>query len=202
MIYTVSKHTRLFDVDIDCVSNTDKTKYGIRSMVYNDKTERILPHPSGIILDDVPIDKETGLAAIDYKTAEELDIITVDLLTNTSYNSFRSKEEIVEMSQREPSWKMFEHEKFVSKLPHIGTHFEIVSRIKPKDINTLADILALIRPGKSHLIDAYIRNPKLVRRELYKRPTNGQAYFKKSHSYSYALMIVTIANKINMFGLY
>lgn len=192
---------RTFDVDIDCTSDVDKTDYGVRSMVYNEKTKRILPHPSGVVLDDIPVDKETGLSSIDYKTATKLGYVSVDMLTNTSYDQFTSKQEVIDLSEKEPNWNMLKEIKYVKKLPHISNHFEILNQVEPKSIDDLADVLALIRPGKAHLLERYLRNKKSTRRELYKRATNEQAFFKKSHSYSYALMIVTIMNKLDLFGL-
>lgn len=192
---------RIFDVDIDCSSKTERGSYGPRSMVYNADSCKILPHPSGVYLDKIPLDPETGLAAIEHKEAAALGFIAVDILTNTSYDRFTSKDEVVRLSRTEPNWAMLRKESFVEKLPHIGNHFDVVSQVEPKSIDDLADILALIRPGKRPLLDRYLKNKKATRRELYKRSANGQAYFKKAHSYSYALMIITIMNKMDLFHL-
>lgn len=193
--------SRIFDVDIDCSSKTERTSYGVRSMAYNIDTKRILPHPSGVHLDPVPVDPETGLCAIDHKEAATLGFIAVDILTNTSYDRFGSKDEVIRMAEKEPNWALLKKETFVSKLPHIGNHFDVVSIVEPKSIDDLADVLALIRPGKRHLLDSYVKNKNSVRRELYKRSANGHAYFKKAHSYSYAVMIVAVMNKMDLFQI-
>lgn len=192
---------RTFDVDIDCSSKTERTSYGVRSMVYNPDTCRILPHPSGVNLDVIPVDLETGLAAIEHKEAAALGYTAVDILTNTSYDRFSSKQDVIDMSKKDPNWSLLEKRSFVEKLPHIGNHFDVVSIVQPKSIDDLADILALIRPGKRHLLEAYQAKKLSVRRQLYKRSANGQAYFKKAHSYSYALMIVAIINKLDLFQI-
>lgn len=193
---------RTFDVDIDCSSKTERTSYGVRSMVYNADTYRILPHPSGINLDDIPVDLETGLAAIEHKEAAALGFNVVDILTNTSYDRFSSKRDVLNMIEQEPNWRLLESREFVSKLPHIGNHFDVVSLVQPRSIDDLADILALIRPGKRNLLESYTKNKHSVRLQLYRRSANGQAYFKKAHSYSYALMIVAIINKLDLFQIY
>lgn len=197
----MSNKTRLFDIDIDVNSGTKKTKYGVRAMVYNKDTEKILPHPSGVHITDIPVDGMTGNAAIDHELSDELGFLKVDLLTNASYDVFATKDEVVRMSQMEPDWDWFLDENIVKTLPHIANHFDVVEKVTPRSIDDLADILALIRPGKRHLLDNYVKNKEAVRRELYRRSSNKKAYFKKSHSYSYALMIVTVLNRKKLFRL-
>ena len=52
----------------------------------------------------------------------------------------------------------------------------------------LADVLALIRPNKKHLIDKYVKNKQSVRKELYKKVDASD--LRKSHAIPYALLIV------------
>lgn len=185
---------RTFDVDIDVKSDTDKEKYGIRAMVYNAVTEKILPHPSGFYLEEVPVDALSNLASIDYKYGDEIGLMKVDLLTNTSYDIFHSKEEILNALETKPDWSLLKDQEFVDSLPHISGHYDIVKRIKPESVEELADVLALIRPAKIHLIESYIKNKKSARMNLYRRSSSDKAYFKKAHAISYALMIVCIMN--------
>lgn len=183
----------IFDVDIDVAPNTDKTVFGTPAMVYNAKTERIAPHPSGVYLEPVPIDEQTGLAAFDYEYGNEHGFMKVDVLNNSVYSEFKTKEEVRECLEREPDWKDFLNKNIVEGLPHIGKHFDLVKKLKPKSIEDLADILALIRPGKIEFLDEYMEDKKRVRRNLYKRSSG--MYFKKSHAISYACMIVALLNK-------
>lgn len=188
---------REFDVDIDVQTNLDRTKYGTRAMVYNQDSERILPHPSGVYLEKVPIDHLTGFSAFDYKYGSEHGFLKIDILNNTVYDKFSSKEEVLEVMEEEPDWSLLDDATIVSKLPHIGKHFDLVEKLQPRSIEDLADLLALIRPAKVGLIDAYIQNKKLVRRNLYLRPANEESnYFKKSHAISYAYMIVCALSKV------
>lgn len=190
-----------WDIDIDVHSGVDRNTYGTRAMIYNEEQETITPHPSGVYLDDVPVDEMTGNAAFDHKERFAANLVNVDILTNTSYDRFTSKEEVIEMSKKEPNWDLLKQEKTVRKLPHISKHFELIEDLDIKSVDDLADALALIRPGKAHLLETYKENKKSVRRQLYVRPSNGQPYFKKSHAYSYAVMIVAILNKMDLFRI-
>lgn len=187
---------RVFDVDIDVNRDCKKEKYGTRAMIYVPEDERISLHPSGYYIEPVPVDSELNCAAIDYEYGEEMGFQKVDLLTNSAYNGFFTKDEVLNAMESEPMWEKLADRDFVSKLPHIGKHFDIVDRVRPHSIQELADVLALIRPGKKHLLEPYLINPDNVRRRLYVRSTNDQMYFKKSHSISYAAMIVCVMNKL------
>lgn len=187
--------SRSFDIDIDVKSGVDKEKYGTRAMVYNDEAENILPHPSGYYLQEVPVDSLTGNAAVDYKDGAEKNLLKVDVLTNSSYDIFESKDELLQLIEQEPDWDLLTRRDIVERLPHIGKHYDLVSFIQPRDVEELADCLALIRPGKTHLTDAYLDDKAKVRRKLYQRPKEG-IYFKRSHAISYAVMIAAILCKI------
>lgn len=194
---------RAFDVDIDVKSGTKKDAIGVRSFVYNKEKMKLIPHPSGyflpsehLVTNDVPIDPETGLASIESKEGESYGFFKVDLLTNTSYDNFKSKKEVLDSMDFENfDWDVFLDKEVVETLPHIGQHFSLVRQLQPQSVEDLADILALIRPGKIELLDDYIENKERTRKRLYKRPSNGGMYFKKSHSVSYAVMILVTLNK-------
>lgn len=186
---------RQFDVDIDVESKVDRSIFGTRAIVYNETAKRILPHPSGVYLENIPVDSVTGQAAIDYKKGDEYGFFKVDILTNTTYDNFESKEELIAMSEKTPNWGLLKKRDIVEKLPHIAKHYDELQKISPTSVEELADFLALIRPGKLHLFDSYLEDKKGVQRKLYLRPSTG-IYFKKSHAISYALMIVCLLNKV------
>ncbi len=187
---------RTFDVDIDVNAKCNRTEYGTRAMVYNEDAMRILPHPSGVYLETVPVDAQTGLCAFDYKYGDEAGFIKVDILTNRTYDIFSSKQELTRFSLMEPDWSWLMDETFVEKLPHISKHFDVVTKIQPKSVEELADLIALIRPAKISLIPQYRKATAAVKRRLYSRPLDGTAYFKKSHAVAYAIMIVAYMNKL------
>lgn len=184
---------RIFDVDIDVSPKTDKDKYGTRAMAYNH--EMVSAHPSGYYLETVPVDPITGLCSFDSSYGDSAGFQKVDLLSNSSYDMFESKEEVLKYAEMEPEWDLLLEEDVVQSLPHLAKHIDLLTRIQPRSIHDLADTLALIRPGKSHLIDSYMKNKERVRKKLYKRSKDH--YFKKSHAYSYAMMIICVLNKIS-----
>jgi DNA polymerase III alpha subunit len=165
-------------------------------MIYNKETERILPHPSGIYLEPVPVDELTGGCAFDYEYGDANGYMKVDILTNKSYDMFRTKDQLISAIEIEPDWTDLLNEDFVAKLPHIAQHFDVVRKVKPTSVEELADLVALIRPAKIQYIQSYLTNKKSVRRKLYLKPMDGGAYFKKSHAIAYALMIVAVMNKL------
>ena len=192
-----SSDVRIFDVDIDVNSAVDRNQYGVRAMIYNKETERVLPHPSGVYLEPVPVDELTGGCAFDYEYGDQNGYMKIDMLTNKTYDLFNSKQHLLDALDAEPDWIRLLDEDFVSKLPHIGQHMDVVRKIRPKSIEELADLVALIRPAKIQYIQSYMTNRTSVRRRLYLKPTDGSAYFKKSHAIAYALMIVAVMNVLD-----
>jgi len=186
-----------FDVDIDVKSHTKKDDYGIPAVIYDSEEKKIRKHNSGFYFNcNIPEDKETGWAAIDYKDAEDQGFIKIDLLTNYSYDFFHTKQDILDAMNKEPDWDLLLDEDFINKLPQISGHYDLIRKVRPKSIEELSDVLALMRPGKKHLLDKYLNNRNQVRKNLYTRPKQGYL-FKKSHAIAYAVMLVCVMNKKN-----
>ena len=83
-----------FDVDIDVQSFTDRDKLGVRGSILTEK-KTLKAHPSARYIDtNMPVDGMTNLAAIPYEAAEELGFVKIDILSNSSYDGFASKQEI------------------------------------------------------------------------------------------------------------
>lgn len=191
----------IFDVDIDVSPETVKTKYGTQAMVYNEEQAKVLPHPSGVYLEEVPVDEVTGLCAFDYEYGNDQGVMKVDILNNSVYKSFTSKQEVLDVINGDIDWKMFRKRSVVESLPHLSKHFDLVEKVSPTSVIELADILALIRPGKDHLIEPYLKDRKRTRNNLYRMPKTGM-YFKKSHAVSYAMMIIcALAAQRTQYGI-
>ena len=179
------------DIDIDLQTNFDPldifTEATRASMVKNND---LIKHNVGVYFQSIPIDSMTGLAAIPYQQAEEVGYFKVDFLHLSLLDVFETKEEIRELLKLEPDWSLLLKEDVVEKLFQIHRQYNLVSKLAPKSVEELADLIALMRPGKRHLVDAYIKDKALVREELYRKPDDGKYYFKKAHAISYALNIV------------
>lgn len=182
------------DVDIDLSPATDKDQYGVRAIIYDEDNEKIQPHPSGYYMQGMPVDPETGYAAIEYQDAESRGFHKVDLLTNSAYATFATKQDVLDALSKEPDWNKLQDENIVKQLPHIANYYQLISELQPRSVEDLADVLALIRPGKQHLLEAYKKDKQRTRVNLYRAPVNGQYWFKYSHSLSYAMMIVCVLN--------
>ena len=71
---------------------------------------------------------------------------------------------------------------------HWHKHGEVLNTLKPKSIQQVADVLALVRPGKSKLMGLYQKSPELVEDLLWESSGSG-FQFKKSHAICYAMVI-------------
>ena len=178
------------DIDIDFQSKFDPTKLFHScvqaSMVKNDELSK---HPCGIYFQNIAVDELTGLAAIPFEEAEVMGFFKIDFLHLSLLDKFNNKPEIRKLIKQEPNWDLLLDPIQVSKLFQIHKNHVLLSQIKPKSVQELADAIALIRPGKRYLLDKYLRNKDATRDELYSKPISGY-YFKRSHAIAYALTIV------------
>lgn len=179
-----------FDVDIDTPPNLDPLSLfpnWVRASIV--KNEKLGPHPCGVFPQAIARDPVTGLAAVPYEMAEELGYFKLDFLHLTVYRHFDSRAEIEELLEIEPNWDLLLDERNVEKLFQLSKHGELLKKLQPRSIEELADVLALIRPGKQELLPFYITEREACRVLLYMKDDSGYS-FKKSHSISYALVIV------------
>ena len=179
------------DIDIDLKTDFDPLDIfpeSIRaSMIKQGKLTR---HNVGVYFQTIPVDKLTGLAAIPYNQAEDIGYFKIDFLHLSVLDSFESKEEIRALLEIEPDWSLLMRPDIVSKLFQISKQYDFVSKLAPKSVEELADCIALIRPGKRHLTDAYLKDKTGIRQEIYRKTEDGKYTFKKGHAISYALTIV------------
>ncbi len=177
------------DVDIDFPTNFDPLNYfddAIRASMI--KNGELIKHPAGAYFQTMPIDPKTGLAAIPHKEAHEFGFFKIDFLHLSVLDWFSDKNQIRTLLKKEPDWTLLEDEDHVTKLFQIHKHFDLVEKVQPSSVIELADIIALIRPGKRRMLDAYLRDPKGSRKDLYNVVNKGD--YKKSHAIAYALTIV------------
>jgi DNA polymerase III alpha subunit len=73
----------------------------------------------------------------------------------------------------------------------LHNHHSVVSALKPRNIEQLAAVLAVIRPAKRYLLGA---DWQMIMKEVWTKPTDGQYYFKKAHAIAYAVSIVVQLN--------
>lgn len=177
------------DVDIDLRTDFNPRKLFPWPRAALVKNGELSPHPCGVYPQRIPTDHLTGLASIPYKEAEDLGYIKLDFLHLTVYDHFKSREEIEALIEIEPDWGLLTIPEEQKKLFQLSNHGEILSAIKPKNIEELADVLALIRPGKKQYVKMYNAQKAATRRILYAKDESGYS-FKKSHAIAYAMVIV------------
>ncbi len=179
------------DIDIDFYDRTtalEGLQYVLAVEVRNKERRR---HASGVYFHDIPVDPLDGMAAWDYQTAESKGYFKVDFLHNTIYQGIRDETHLIELLTTEPPWDLFDDEDVVNSLAHVSGHFGVVHSIGPKSIGDLAICIALIRPGKKHLIG---KPRSEIDRHIWIKPNDGGYHFKKSHAISYASAIVVQLN--------
>jgi hypothetical protein len=180
------------DIDID-VANRDKVlsfiKHVNASSFSNDGKN--VSHNVGIYLQDIPRNPNTDRATIDYKVAEYIGYKKIDVLNNSIYDGVDDHQHLERLCDVSTvDWDMLECETIVNNIPHLNGHFHIVQKISPRSIEDLSIVLALIRPGKRHLLD---ENLDYIKEHIWKKPKDGY-FFKKSHAVSYALSLVVKMN--------
>ena len=181
------------DVDIDFFDRDGTLKlfkHAPASIIKDDKIEK---HKTGVYFHAVPTHPVTGHSTLDYKKAEERGYFKIDCLNVNIYKNIKSEQELVELMIEEPDWDMLKDPKIVENLFHLNGHFNIVSKLEPKNIEQLAAVLAIIRPAKRGLM---YKNWIDILKEVWVKPTDGSYFFKKSHAVAYAHAIVVQLNLI------
>jgi hypothetical protein len=182
------------DIDIDVADRTavlNGLKHAKASTLYNDNT--LEPHISGIYFQDIPKDYFTNQSNLDINAAEAEGYFKIDILNVSLYKQISSESELIRLMNIEPDWSMLLDKKIVKQLLHINNHYALVAQLKPKSIEQLAAVLAIIRPAKQYL--ARYTWDKIME-EVWKKPNDGEYHFKRSHSLAYSTAICVQLNMI------
>ena len=182
------------DVDIDFFDRDGVLKlfkHTPATIIKEDKTEK---HKTGVYFHAVPEHPVTGHSSLDYKKAEDRGYFKIDCLNVSIYKDIKSEQELVELMIQEPDWDMLQDQNVVDQLFHLNGHYSIVSKLKPKTIEQLAAVLAIIRPAKRTLM---YKEWEEIMREVWVKPTDGSYFFKKSHAVAYAQAIVVQMNLLH-----
>lgn len=175
------------DIDIDIPPSFDRGLFPwARASVVRDG--QLTPHPCGMYPQAIPVDPLTGLAAIPYDSAEDLGYFKIDFLHLNVYEHFSKRSEIDELVAKEPDWTLLQLQSNHAKLFQLANHGELLLKLKPQSLLELADVLALIRPGKRQLVPLYQKDKEMARRLLWSKGDEGYS-FKKSHALGYAYVI-------------
>lgn len=179
------------DIDID-FGNRDRllelikhTRAAMRNV------NPIRHHATGVYVTDVPYDPVNNMASIDYVEADKRGYFKLDLLNVHVYESVKNEEHLIEL-MREPDWAKLKDSVFVEKLIHLNNQYYNLQKMpEPIDsIPRLAMFLAIIRPGKKHLIG---QKWSEIAKTVWDKGTDGYI-FKRSHSIAYAHLVIVHMN--------
>lgn len=179
------------DIDIDFADRSkilDHIKHIPASMR---KVNPIRKHATGVYVTDVPYDPLNDIASIDYADAEKRGYFKLDFLNVHVYEKVRDEEHLVAL-MREPDWSKLNDVKFVEQLIHLNNQFYNLKKM-PEPVNSiprLAMFLAIVRPGKNHLIG---KRWSEIAKTVWDKGTDGYS-FKQAHGVAYAHLVVVHMN--------
>jgi len=182
------------DIDID-FGDRDKllklinhTPAAMRNITPNRK------HATGVYVTDIPYDPINDMASIDYTEADKRGYFKLDLLNVHVYSQVRDEIHLIEL-MGDPDWSRLKDSAFVEKLIHLNNQYYNLQKMpEPVDsIPRLAMFLAVIRPGKKHLIGQKWGE---VAKTVWDKGTDGYT-FKKAHAIAYAQLVVVHMNLLN-----
>ena len=182
-----------FDVDIDMGNRDDFLKLVNVTPASIEKDGKFTKHNTGVYFQNISKFPLEGYSTIDHKQAEEDGWFKVDFLNNHIYKDVVDEQHLDKLIATEPMWELLKHQEVVEQLFHINNHFDILKKYPPKRLEDLAVILAIIRPGKRHLVG---KSWEQIVKNVWIKPDNDTYFFKKSHSYGYALAIIVQLNLI------
>ena len=181
------------DIDIDFADRTQILNIIDHIPASIIDKEQIKKHNTGVYCHRIPINPLTKTASFDYKQAEERGYFKIDFLKVNIYKDVRNEEHLINLMETEPLWDLLEQDEFTNLLFHLKGHGNILKKMKPRNIEQLAAVLAMIRPAKRHLIGMDWEH---IFEHVWQKPENDEYYFKKSHSFSYAMAIIVHMNLI------
>jgi DNA polymerase III alpha subunit len=185
------------DIDIDFLNRNDILsiiQHTPASILNKDGTYK--KHNTGVYCTPVPYNPSTGMASIDYNEAEQRGYFKIDFLNVSAYTGVRNEQHLIKLLNTEPLWDLLENQVVCDQLFHINGYHQLLAELKPKSIMELSMVLAMIRPGKKHLIPVCKEKGfQTIQDEIWTK-TEDSYFFKKSHSVSYASVIVVQLNLI------
>jgi hypothetical protein len=179
------------DVDIDFGNREQLLSLIKHSRASMRNVNPIRHHATGIYVTDVPYDPIHNMASLDYTVAEKRGYFKLDLLNVHVYEKVNSEEHLLEL-MKEPDWNMLKDPAIVEKLIHLNSQLYNLQKM-PEPINSiprLAMFLAIIRPGKKHLIG---QRWSEISKTVWDKGTDGYT-FKRSHAVAYAHLVCVHMN--------
>jgi hypothetical protein len=153
----------------------------------------LIKHNTGVYPTSIPVDPFTGIASIDYESAEDRGYAKLDFLNVSLYTQIKNEQHLTELMEQEPLWDLLLERSVCEQLIHINNHYDTLMKM-PEPVNSIprmAMFLSVIRPAKRHLIG---KTWKEVAETVWEKPEDDSYYFKKAHAISYAHLVAVNLN--------
>ena len=181
------------DIDIDFIDRDAALKLFKHIPASRVDNNRLIKHNTGVYLHSVPMSAIEAVCGVPYDHSDAEAYFKIDFLNVGIYKGIRDEAHLIQLMGTEPLWDLLEQEEFVNLLFHVNGHGFILQEMKPKNVEQLAAILAMIRPAKRYLIG---KDWTTVMTEVWTKPDNEEYFFKKSHATAYAVAVVVQMNLI------
>jgi hypothetical protein len=183
------------DIDIDFADRNQILNLIKHTPARQESNTDTKQHNSGVYVTDIPVDPLHACASINHKEAEQRGYFKIDFLNVGVYQHIRDTAHYNELLEKTPPWERLIDKNFCSNIIHIANSYNAITQMKPNSIAKMAMFLALIRPGKKHLMN----NPwNLISNEIWTKPKNNEYYFKKAHAVSYAKLVALHMNLMDV----
>ena len=183
------------DVDIDFANRNivlDIIKHIPATIIEKDSIKK---HNTGVYCHNIPVNPLTNTASFDYKSAEARGYFKIDFLNVSAYQSVKDSDHIDRLLAVEPIWELFGEKDICDQLNHINGYHNLLARLKPRSIDELAMVLALIRPGKKHLMAKCESSGfDSIKLDIWTKPADDSYCFKHGHGIAYSHLIVMQLN--------
>jgi len=183
------------DIDIDFADRDSVLKlirYTPARQLHQGQVRR---HNSGVYVTDIPYDPIHNCAALDYEEAEQRGYFKIDLLNMSVYQLVKNPEHYQAMLTATPPWdRLYQDTEWARQLVHVGNYTDLLKNMRPSTVPQMAAFISIIRPGKAHLQNQSWTD---VFATVWDSDDSQGYTFKKSHSLSYAMLVVLHMNLLN-----
>lgn len=176
------------DIDIDFADRSiilDKIQHRVAKLDTDKK------HNTGIYVTEIPHNPVDKMSTIDYETAEDRGYFKLDFLNVSIYKDVKDETHLQRLMEKEPQWELLEHDDFTNLLFHVAGHGDILRKLRPRSVEQLAAVLAIIRPAKRYLVN---ESWETIMKEVWIKPNSEEYFFKKAHAVSYAVAVTVHMN--------
>ena len=183
------------DIDIDFADRDLALKliqYTSARQVVQGQVRR---HNSGVYVTDIPQDPINGCAALEYEEAENRGYFKIDFLNMNVYKLIKDSAHYEQMLSATPPWdRLWQDAEWARQLVHVGNYTDLLKNMRPNTVPQMAAFISIIRPGKAHLQN---QDWKTVFGSVWDGNESQGYTFKKSHSLSYAMLVLLHMNLLN-----